>query len=93
MTTLVRPNIHPDINNIVGDFTSTSLVEINWNNEKNFVDNIKAVQLRLAEDLSHNLYSGVEFIRAMTRYKKWENFLMPIVFTSAINAEKNEKCG
>lgn len=90
MTTLVRPNIHPDINNIVGDFTSTSLVEINWNNEKNFADNIKAVQFRLAEDLSHNLYSGVKFIRAMKKYKNGENFLMPIVFTSAINAGKNE---
>nr|WP_236946031.1 condensation domain-containing protein [Enterocloster clostridioformis] len=70
LTILNRAPIHQKVEEIVGDFTSVSLLETRMEKSKPFLD--------------HRLFNGVEVIREISRKKGREHALMPIVFTSAI---------
>ena len=84
LTVLNRLPLHREVNDIVGDFTSVSLLEIDCRAEKAFAERAKSINSRLFEDLDHRLFTGVEVIREVTRRYGKERALMPIVFTSAI---------
>ncbi|WP_309274140.1 non-ribosomal peptide synthetase [Paenibacillus sp.] len=84
LTLLNRLPLHPQINEIVGDFTSVNLLEFDWNQTKSFVENAQAVQKQLFEDLEYRLFPGVEVLREVARRRGKEAALMPVVFTSAI---------
>ncbi|MFD3156848.1 amino acid adenylation domain-containing protein [Haloimpatiens sp. FM7330] len=84
LTVLNRPDRYTNINNVVGDFTTISLLEIDLDKKLSFLDYAHKVQKQLLEDMEHRLYSGIEVIRDLAREKGYEESLMPIVFTSAI---------
>ncbi|GIQ70292.1 amino acid adenylation domain-containing protein [Xylanibacillus composti] len=84
LTMLNRLPLHPQVHNIVGDFTSVNLLAVDWNGEKTFGEQAKAMQKQLFEDLDHRLYSGVEAMREIARRRGRDAALMPVVFTSAI---------
>ncbi|WP_061313190.1 non-ribosomal peptide synthetase [Clostridium botulinum] len=88
LTVLNRPQEYEDINKVVGDFTSISLLEIDINEKLKFVDYARKVQKQLMEDMEHGSYSGIEVIRELARERGYEESLMPIVFTSAIGLYK-----
>ncbi|MCD6257468.1 amino acid adenylation domain-containing protein, partial [Candidatus Aerophobetes bacterium] len=83
LTVLNRLPLHPQINNIVGDFTSISLLSVDWGAGSSFYECAKALNRQLFEDLEHRLFSGVEVLREIRR-RGHEDALMPIVFTSGI---------
>ncbi|MDH6351182.1 non-ribosomal peptide synthetase [Brevibacillus sp. 1238] len=84
LTLLNRQPLHDRVQDIVGDFTSVSLLAVDWGAERSFQGRAKAIQKQLFEDLDHRLYSGVEVMREVARRRGREAALMPIVFTSAI---------
>ncbi|MGR3779426.1 amino acid adenylation domain-containing protein [Bacillus paramycoides] len=84
LTLLNRLPLHSQINEIVGDFTSVNLLEVDWSQTKSFVESARDVQKQLFEDLDHRLFSGVEVLREVARRCGQEASLMPVVFTSAI---------
>lgn len=84
LTILNRLPLHPKIRHIVGDFTSVNLLAVEWGEGKPFVEQAKALQKQLFEDLDHRLFTGVEVMREMARRRGREAALMPIVFTSSI---------
>lgn len=84
LTMLNRLPLHPQVHDIVGDFTSVNLLAVDWDAEKSFVERARAVQKQLFEDLDHRLFSGVEVMREVARRRGREAALMPVVFTSAI---------
>lgn len=84
MTVLNRQPLHRQVYEIVGDFTSVSMLEVNWSDEGTFQDQAKKLNTQLFTDLDHRLFSGVEVLREVARRKGREAALMPIVFTSAI---------
>lgn len=84
LTVLNRMDLHPDVNKIVGDFTSINLLEVNDYSKEKFSDRAKILNQQLFEDLDHRLFSGVEVIRELTRKRGRDLSIMPIVFTSAI---------
>ncbi|WP_273320839.1 amino acid adenylation domain-containing protein [Vallitalea guaymasensis] len=86
LTLLNRMPIHPQVNDIVGDFTTINLLEVNLNDIKTFIEYAKDIQKRLFDDLDHKLFSGVEVIRELAR-RHSNKELMPIIFTSAIGSE------
>lgn len=88
LTLLTRPNTHKDIPLLIGDFTTTNLLEINWKTGANFLERTRQIQEQLFEDLDHKLFSGVEVLRELSRRNGVT--LMPIVFTSAISEVENE---
>ena len=84
LTQFDRKQLHPEVNNLVGDFTTLTLLEIK-NAGNNFAERTKAIQKQLTEDLEHTAYGAVELERELK--KKTGNMrgaIMPVVFTSML---------
>ncbi|NJK47740.1 non-ribosomal peptide synthetase [Candidatus Gracilibacteria bacterium] len=94
LTVFDRLQIHPQINDILGDFTKTILLGID-NSESTFLERAKALQRRLWESLEHSHVSGVEILRELSRQKGLvAEAAMPIVFTSnLVNNGANDPLG
>ncbi|MGW0915202.1 amino acid adenylation domain-containing protein [Streptomyces sp. NPDC002784] len=84
VTVLSRLPLHPDVANIVGDFTSVELLAVDTLAAEDFTGRAKAMSERLFEDLDHRLFTGVEVLRELSRRRGQQSSLMPVVFTSAI---------
>lgn len=83
LTILDRREIHPRVNEIVGDFSTTSILEVSPDNGPAFSSRAKAVQEQLWTDMEHNLFTGVEVLREMNR-QNGSRVLIPAVFTSTV---------
>lgn len=84
ITLLQRLPVHPQVNQLVGDFTSINLLAVELDASRSFCDRARALQGQLWEDLDHRLCSGVEVVREIARRRGAGTALMPVVFTSAI---------
>ncbi|MBY9080392.1 amino acid adenylation domain-containing protein [Paenibacillus sp. HN-1] len=84
LTMLNRLPLHPDLQHIVGDFTSVNLLAVERSGNRLFIEQAKALQKRLFEDLDHRLFSGIEVMRDIARERGRDAALMPYVFTSSI---------
>jgi len=84
LTLLNRQPFHEQIEQIVGDFTSVSLLEVDMTKTRKLYEYAQMLQAQLFDDLDHKLFSGVRVLREMGRKRGKEASLMPIVFTSAI---------
>ncbi|MBV6697770.1 non-ribosomal peptide synthetase [Kitasatospora aureofaciens] len=84
LTVLNRLPLHPDVDRVVGDFTSVSLLAVDWTEGASFAERTRSLGARLFADLDHRLCSGVEVLRELARRRGREAALMPVVFTSAI---------
>lgn len=84
VTVLSRLPLHPDVGDIVGDFTSVELLAIDGGCADSFAGRARRAGERLFEDLDHRLFSGVEVLRELTRRRGQQGSMMPVVFTSAI---------
>ena len=91
LTVLNRFPLHDDVTDIVGDFTTLNLLEINANDGNNFAERARKINERLFIDLDHRLFGGVEVIRELSKQRNKRVF-MPIVYTSAIGlADQNRQ--
>lgn len=91
LTVLNRLGLHPQVNDIVGDFTTINLLSVDLHGEKSFTEHAQALSRQLFKDLEHRSFSGVEVLREITRRRGREAALMPIVFTSAIGLTKSNQ--
>lgn len=83
LTLFDRPPVHPDINKVVGDFTSLILHESDAHTGSSFVDRAQATQRRMFDDLDHREYSALELLAEQsTRFG--ERRSVPVVFTGAL---------
>jgi len=81
----------PDINNVVGDFTSVMLIEVNLESKSTFWERAQDIQDTLARVLAHGSYEGVEFIRELSRFNHLGNKpAVPVVFTSLMSGDFQE---
>ena len=85
LTLFDRPPWHPDINGIVGDFTSVVLVEVHWRSQDSLSDFANAIQSQLWTDLEHSEVSGVQVVREIMRSGLRVERRYPVVFTSALH--------
>ncbi|MFW5498811.1 MULTISPECIES: amino acid adenylation domain-containing protein [unclassified Maridesulfovibrio] len=86
ITLFNRQPYHAQVNDIVGDFTSLSLLEINHDPTKPFQERAAAIQDRFWQDMEHSSLTGVQVIRRLTRSGRMsfgESY--PVVFTSNIS--------
>ena len=90
LSILNRLSLHPEIGSIVGDFTASSLLEVNSRSEQNFSELASSLNRRLFDDLDHRSFTGVNVLRAMQQRGN-RNALMPFVFTGAIGLIDLEK--
>ncbi|MEC1646348.1 non-ribosomal peptide synthetase [Bacillus halotolerans] len=78
-----RKPVHPQINNVLGDFTNNLLVSIE-KSDGNFTDRAKSIQRQVIRDLEHRQFSGVRVLRELMRLQKGVGALAPIVVTSLL---------
>ncbi|MEM9485568.1 MAG: amino acid adenylation domain-containing protein [Cyanobacteria bacterium P01_F01_bin.116] len=83
LTTFNRLPIHPDVQTIVGDFTSLTLLAINYTTSESFWDRAKHLQTQLWQDLEHSYVSGVQVLRDLVRTSA-NRVTVPVVFTSLL---------
>ncbi|CAF1166800.1 unnamed protein product [Adineta steineri] len=87
-----RLPIHPQVNNIVGDFTSVIPLEINLQKKQTFHQFFHTVQKQLWNDLAHMSYDGISFIRDLMHINKTREIVLPIVFMCGLfhsNSKQN----
>ncbi|HHP7239798.1 amino acid adenylation domain-containing protein, partial [Longibacter sp.] len=85
-----RLPLHPEVDEIVGDFTSVELLVVEPNTEGSFEARARAVQTRLWEDLEHRRVDGVEVLRDKMREEGRDaRGIIPYVFTSLLEHDFN----
>ncbi|MDX2679230.1 non-ribosomal peptide synthetase [Streptomyces soliscabiei] len=85
LTLFNRPADPPEIAEVIGDFTSLTLLEAGASHESTFARRALELQNRLMQDLQHLSYSGVRVLRERARrLGDGPGAAMPIVFTSAL---------
>lgn len=96
VTVFDRPMFNEEMKHLVGDFTSSILVDGNQedyidlsmnshNGEKELFNQVKKLKYKILEYISHKDFEGTEFIRAISKSQDNKNVgLMPIVFTSML---------
>ncbi|MGA3564606.1 hybrid non-ribosomal peptide synthetase/type I polyketide synthase [Melissospora conviva] len=77
-----RLPLHPQIDEILGDFTSVTLLEIDATEVVPFEARARAVRDQLLSDLDHGMFSGVRVTRELKRVRGDAAAVMPVVFTS-----------
>lgn len=83
-----RLPVHPQINEIAGDFSSVTLLEINRDLEATFQEQAQKVQDQLWQDLNYATFSGIQVLRELARRQGGAHrTFMPVVFTSAIGVD------
>ncbi|GAA1980948.1 non-ribosomal peptide synthetase [Isoptericola halotolerans] len=78
-----RDEIHPDVGALVGDFSSSVLLEVDLRRPATMADRTRAVADGLAQAVSHGSHPGVEVLRDKAR-QDGAPVLAPVVYTSAI---------
>ncbi len=90
LPTFHRAPVHPEVDALVGDFTSVTLLEIDLGAAESFVDLTRRVQRQLWQDLEHSGFSGVRLLRELGRARGDEaEIFAPVVFASA-SGQSNE---
>ena len=85
LTLFNRLPIHPQVNDIVGDFTSLSLLEVDNSREDTFEARARFLQEQFWEDLDHRHFSGVRVLREFSKNRGGVlRASMPVVFTSIL---------
>lgn len=87
LTMFNRLPLHPSVDNIVGDFTTVTLLEIDLRESRSFLDAAREIQRQLWSDLDHRYYSGIRVKRDLARHRgavSWGGDT-PVVFTSALD--------
>ncbi len=90
VTVADRPEIHPDIAGLVGDFTVALILEIDDKKYDSYVDMAKTIQKRLWENMSHRSFTGAEVLREISKNTNADQ-VVSAVFTSTLGAMDTRK--
>ncbi|WP_414541455.1 amino acid adenylation domain-containing protein [Nostoc sp. CCY0012] len=86
LTLFKRLPLHPQVNEIVGDFTSLTLLEVDRSIPQSFSNHAQKLQQQLWQDLDHGYISGLQVQRELSRQRQSYQF-MPVIFTSTLGLE------
>lgn len=85
LTLFNRPQSHPRMAELIGDFTSVTLLAVPAQPGEPFVGRVRRLQQQLMRDLEHPEFSGVRVLRERSRREGGgPGAAMPVVFTSAL---------
>jgi amino acid adenylation domain-containing protein len=85
LTAVNRRPVHPDVSQLVGEFASFSLLEVDARGADSFTTLARDLQSRTWTDLEHRDVSGVRVLRELARARRsGQAAVMPVVFTSMI---------
>jgi amino acid adenylation domain-containing protein len=83
-TVFDRPDVHPDVYRIAGDFTSLVLVANRPEPGETFEAAVRRLQRQMWGDIEHSAFSGISVMRELARRDGASEALMPVVFTSTL---------
>ncbi|MFF9347452.1 amino acid adenylation domain-containing protein [Streptomyces sp. NPDC014734] len=87
VTQFHRLGLHPQLDEIVGDFLAPGLLAVGGRPEETFEQRARDVQQRALEDLAHCAYGGIRVLRDLARRKDDGRVSMPVVFSSTLGAD------
>lgn len=90
LTVFDRESVHPDVNEVVGDFSSITLLEVSNATGATREACARRLQERLWEDLDHKAWSGVEVIRELARSRGASGARFPVAFTSTLGITRRQ---
>ncbi|HEX2254148.1 MAG TPA: amino acid adenylation domain-containing protein [Thermoanaerobaculia bacterium] len=92
LTLFHRLPLHPQVQELIGDFTSLTLLEVDPPAGAPFVVRARRLQERLWEDLEHRHVGGVRVMRELARRRRRSGTaLMPVVLTSTLALDVSER--
>lgn len=93
LTLFNRLPLHPQVNSLVGDFTSLTLLEVDASSPE-FAHFAQRLQQQLWTDLDHKYFSGVDVLRELARTRgDGKRAVMPVVFTSSLTQSASSPDG
>jgi amino acid adenylation domain-containing protein/non-ribosomal peptide synthase protein (TIGR01720 family) len=84
LTLFRRLPLHPQVDSVVGDFTSLTLLEVDNRGSEPFRRRARHLQERLMEDLDHRSVSGLRVLRELAHASGGRAPRVPVVFTSIL---------
>ncbi|MCD6132727.1 MAG: AMP-binding protein, partial [Deltaproteobacteria bacterium] len=91
ITLFNRFPLHPQVNNVVGDFTSLIPLKVINSPSEGFVIRAQRLQRQLWQDIDHPYFEGSNVIREMARMRGTpRKAVLPVVFTSALSYTEGE---
>lgn len=88
LTRFQKYPFHEEVEKLIGDFTTLSLLEVDLSKGDSFVERCQAIGRQLHEDMEHSYVSGVEVERMLSRRSGSSGITMPIVFTSGFGVNR-----
>ncbi|MGW4134877.1 non-ribosomal peptide synthetase [Amycolatopsis japonica] len=85
-----RREAHPDIHQVIGDFTSLLLVDHHPEAGESWLAGTHRLQRRMRDALDHREVSAVRVLRDLARESGVAEVSMPVVFTSALGLPSSE---
>ncbi|NEZ61542.1 amino acid adenylation domain-containing protein [Leptolyngbyaceae cyanobacterium CCMR0082] len=82
-----RLPLHSQISEILGNFTSVTLLAVDNAQGKSFRERAQSIQQQLWQDLEHSYFNGVRVTRELNQREHTTPKAMPIVFTSTLGME------
>jgi len=88
LTVFNRLPLHPQVNHLVGDFTSVTLLAVENGRQATFEARALQLQRQLWNDIDHRYVSGVKVLRELAKRRRGKpRAEMPVVFTSALTLD------
>ncbi|MGO9226809.1 amino acid adenylation domain-containing protein [Mycobacterium sp.] len=86
LTTMARHPFTPEVGRLVGDFTGTSVLEVDIRGQRTFAELLHAIGGRLFDDMDHASVGGVEVARMLARSDENRGEHSPVVLTSTLGS-------
>jgi amino acid adenylation domain-containing protein len=86
-----RQSLSVDLGNVVGNLTTTVLLEVDSSATDGFTTRANRLQAQMWSDIDHSQVSGIRVLREMNRARGGPaNVTMPVVFASTVNFAARE---
>ncbi|WP_018694102.1 non-ribosomal peptide synthetase [Algicola sagamiensis] len=91
LTLFNRMPVDSQINQIIGDFTSVTLLHCDLSNQRTLLENVKQMQRQLSEDMEHRHYPGIQVLRDWAKLLGGTGkALAPVIFSSTLVLDKQD---
>ncbi len=84
LTTMTRHRFTPEVARLVGDFTGTSVLEVDVGGQRTFAELLPVIGGRLFDDMDHASIGGVDVARMLARSDENRGEHSPVVLTSTL---------
>lgn len=93
LTTMTRFPFSAAVGRLVGDFTGTSVLEVDVRGHPTFAESLRMIGVRLFEDMDHASVGGVEVARMLARSDENRGEHSPVVLTSTLGVVARQDVG